>query len=257
MTDAPSTEMNNGKRVAVIGNASGYVGPDLAKILAARGHDLVLGDPAPGLVDLVGELGAESWVVDNVLDLAEPTAAPRLLDMAMDAYGRVDSAVFSSGAVIGGSFLKSEPEHLQTNMTGNMMAPYRALRAFAPAMVAAGSGQILVMTSAAGLKVSPGVPLYSATRAGANMLVKNVAAEVAPHGVQVNAIGTNFMDFPVFLKASGATDPDVRAKIERRVPLRRLGSMEEFAHFCAVFVDGTSGFQTGQTIGYDGGWSAT
>mgnify|MGYP001826461706 CR=1 FL=1 len=88
------------------------------------------------------------------------------------------------------------------------------------------------------------------------MLVRNVAAEVAGRGVQVNAVGTNFMDFPGFLQATGATDPSVRNQIESRVPLKRLGSMEEFARFCAVFLDGSSGVQTGQVVGYDGGWSA-
>jgi len=64
------------------------------------------------------------------------------------------------------------------------------------------------------------------------------------------------MDFPGFVTASGADDPEVRARIESRVPLRRLGTMEGFAAFCAVFLDGTSRFQTGQVVGYDGGWSA-
>ncbi len=245
-----------GRRVAIVSNAGDYVGPAMARELAARGCNLVLGDPTPELAEEVAELGAESWVVDGVRDLSDPTSALRLLDMAMDAYGRVDAAVFFTGAIITGPFLESEPEHLAKVMTGNIEAPYRALRVFLPPMVAAGAGQVLAITSATGLRVTNGAPLYSATRAGANMLVKNVAAEVASSGVQVNAVGTNFMDFPGFIAASGAEDPEVRAHIEGRVPLRRLGGMEEFAKFCAVFLDGTSGFQTGQVVGYDGGWSA-
>lgn len=245
------------RRVAIVANASDYVGPDLARVLASRDHDLVLGDPAPGLVDELEALGSRTWVVDNVKDLAQPTAAPRLVDLAMDAFGRIDSVAFFTGVVVGGSFLESEQDQLETLMNGNITAPYRALRVMLPPLVAAGAGQVLAITSAAGLKVTPGAPLYSATRAAANMLVKNVAAEVAPSGVQVNAVGTNFMDFPGFLRGSGATDPEVRARIESRVPLRRLGGMAEFANFCAVFLDGTSRFQTGQTVGYDGGWSAS
>ena len=87
------------------------------------------------------------------------------------------------------------------------------------------------------------------------MLVKNVAAEVAGKGVQVNAIGTNFMDFPEFLRASGASDPAVRAKLEAQVPLGRLGTMDEFAAFCMAFVDGSSRFTTGQFVAYAGGWA--
>ena len=87
------------------------------------------------------------------------------------------------------------------------------------------------------------------------MLVKNVAAEVAASGVQVNALGTNYMDFPEFRRATGADDPQVREQIEASVPMRRLGTMEECAAFCMSFLDGSSGFTTGQFVAYAGGWA--
>ena len=87
------------------------------------------------------------------------------------------------------------------------------------------------------------------------MLARNVAAEVATTGVQVNVVGTNFMDFPEFLRANRVTDPESRARVEAQVPMRRLGTMEEFAAFCMAFVDGTSGFTTGQFVAYAGGWA--
>jgi 3-oxoacyl-[acyl-carrier protein] reductase len=86
------------------------------------------------------------------------------------------------------------------------------------------------------------------------MLTRNVAGEVARKNVQVNAVGTNFMDFPEFLEATGAKDPAVREMFEKQVPLRRLGRMDEFAAFCAPFLDGTSTFTTGQYVSYAGGW---
>ena len=64
------------------------------------------------------------------------------------------------------------------------------------------------------------------------------------------------MDFPAFLKANGiADDPERRAKVEGQVPMKRLGGMDEFAHACAPFLDGTSRFTTGQFLGYAGGWA--
>ncbi len=246
----------NERPVAIVANARHYVGPDLARGLARAGYDLVLGDPTDELIDEIEQLDSSSWIADNVLDLAEPTAAPRLLDIAMDAYGRVDSAVFFGGEIVIGSFLKSSPEDLEKVVRGNLEAVYRPLRVFLPPMVERGIGQVLVITSASGLRVTPGAPLYSATRAGANMLVRNVATEVAGAGVQVNAVGTNFMDFPGFIAATGADDPAVRAKIEAQVPMGRLGTMEEFSNFCMAFLDGTARFHTGQTVGFDGGWSA-
>ncbi len=253
---ASAAERTDTRPVAIVANASFYVGPDLARMLARRGFDLVLGDPGPDLPAELAELGADSWTVDGVTDLTEPTAAPRLVDLAMDAYGRFDSVVFFSGQIVTGSFLESEVEDLTRATSGCLEAVYRALRVFVPPMAAAGAGQVLAITSAAGLRPTPNAPLYSAARAGANMLVRNVAAEVASSGVQVNAVGTNFMDFDAFRAATGADDPEVRARIEAAVPLRRLGTMGEFAEFCGAFVDGTSRFQTGQIVGYDGGWSA-
>lgn len=86
-------------------------------------------------------------------------------------------------------------------------------------------------------------------------MAKNAAGEMTRHNVQVNSVGTNFMDFPEFLRASGATDPDTRKKIESQVPLGRLGTVDEFASFCMPFLDGTSTFATGQFISFSGGWS--
>ncbi len=244
------------KPVAIVANAKHYVGPAVAAVLAQAGYDLVLGEPEPETIQAVTEAGADSWVIDGVLDLSEPAAAPRLVDMAMDAYGRIDSAVFFTGEIVLGKFTEATDDDLARVMAGNIESVFRALRAFVQPMVDAGSGQILAITSASGLRVTPGAPLYSATRAAANMLVKNVAAEVASSGVQVNAVGTNFMDFPAFRNATGADDPEIMAKIVKNVPLGRLGTMEEFAQFCRVFLDGTATFQTGQVVGFDGGWSA-
>jgi 3-oxoacyl-[acyl-carrier protein] reductase len=251
-----TSDIARDRPVAIVANASFYVGPDLARMLARRGFDLVLGDPTTDLPAELSDLGADSWTVDGVANLAEPTAAPRLVDLAMDAYGRIDSVVFFSGQIVTGPFLQSTADDFATAVTGCFEAVYRALRAFVPPLAAAGSGQVLAITSAAGLRPTPNAPLYSSARAGANMLVRNVAAEVAPSGVQLNAVGTNYMDFDGFRAATGADDPDVRARIEAAVPLRRLGTMEEFAEFCGTFIDGTARFQTGQVVGFDGGWSA-
>ena len=98
--------------------------------------------------------------------------------------------------------MKSSVDDLREVLFGGVEAPYNFLREVVPAMLEQGEGQVLVFTSAASARPTPGAPLYSSGRAAANMLVRNVAAEVAGKGVQVNAIGTNFMDFPAFLKAS-------------------------------------------------------
>jgi NAD(P)-dependent dehydrogenase (short-subunit alcohol dehydrogenase family) len=243
------------RRVALIADAGFYVGPALARLLAERGHDLVLGDPDPELVDELTAGGATIEVVTGARDLSQPDAADRLVAAGLERFGRIDSATAFSGMIVIGRFLESSVDDLHTVVQGCLEAPYRFLRAVVPAMVERGEGQVLVITSASGAKPTPGAPLYSSARAGANMLVRNVAGEVARTGVQVNAVGTNFMDFPEFLRANRITDDESRAKVEAMVPMRRLGTMDEFAAFCAPYVDGTSRFTTGQFTAYAGGWA--
>lgn len=247
--------MPDTRRIAIVGDAGHYVGPELARHLAARGHDLVLGDPSAELVAELEAAGATVEAVPKVRNLARPESAPALVAAALARFGRVDSAVAFAGQIVTGRFTRSTLDDLRTVVTGCLEGPYHFLKAVVDPMIEQGAGQVLLITSAAGARPTPGAPLYSAVRAGATMLARNVAAEVARNGVQVNAVGTNFMDFPEFLAASGATDPAVRARLEEQVPLGRLGTMEEFASFCMPFIDGSSGFTTGQFVAYAGGWA--
>jgi NAD(P)-dependent dehydrogenase (short-subunit alcohol dehydrogenase family) len=243
------------RRVAVIAGAGFYVGPDLARVLAARGHDLVLGDPDEALVDDLRAGGAAVEAVTGTRDLSDPDASSRLVTAAIERFGRIDSAAAFTGAIVTGRFMNSTIDDFHKVMGGCMVAPYHFLKAVLPPMIERSDGQVLVITSASAARATPGAPLYSAARAGATHLVRNVAGEVARHRVQVNAVGTNFMDFPEFRRAAGADDPAIRAKLEGQVPLGRLGSMEEFAYFCAPYLDGTSRFTTGQFTAYAGGWA--
>jgi NAD(P)-dependent dehydrogenase (short-subunit alcohol dehydrogenase family) len=243
------------RRVAIVADAGFYVGPELARHLAGRGHDLVLGDPDDALVAELEGTGCRVVPVRDVRNLTRPESARTLASTAFELFGRIDAAVAFSGQIVTGRFVNSTLEDLQKVVGGCLEGPYHFLKAMVAPMIEQGEGQILLITSAAGARPTPGAPLYSAVRAGATMLARNVADEVARNGVQVNAVGTNFMDFPEFLQATGSTDPAVRARVEAQVPLGRLGTMEEFAAFCMPYIDGTSRFTTGQYVSYAGGWA--
>jgi 3-oxoacyl-[acyl-carrier protein] reductase len=238
----------------MVSDAAGYVGPHLSRLLAQHGHDLVLGDPAEGLADELTGLGVDVEVVTRTRDLARAGTAERLVDAALTRFGRLDSATAFTGRIVTGRFVRSDIEDLRVALVGCVESPYQFLRAVVPAMIERGGGQVLVFTSAAGGRPTPGAPLYSSARAAANMLVRNVADEVARKRVQVNAIGTNFMDFPEFLRANRAEDEEGRARVEAQVPMGRLGTLEELAHFSLPYVDGTSRFATGQFVSFAGGW---
>ena len=256
--------MSSERPVAIVTFANGYVGPALARRLAAGGHDLVLHAPrgassfergeAAGLLDDLRATGARVEAVDG--DLATAEGNQQVVQTALDGWGRVDAACFITGSIIVGRFLDETAERWEMVKRANLDMVFHALQAVLPPMVAAGSGQVVVFTSATGARPEPRVSLYGATRAGANALVRAAGLEHAADGVCVNAIGTNYMDFPGFLAASGADrDPQRRAAIEQQVPMRRLGTMDELAEFTAVLLDGRSRFQTGQFFSYSGGWS--
>jgi NAD(P)-dependent dehydrogenase (short-subunit alcohol dehydrogenase family) len=259
--------MSDQRPIALITMASGYVGPALARTLAARGFDLVL-QGADGDDSMVGvevpfaeqlpaleALGATVLSVSGV-DLATAEGNQSLVAQALDRFGRIDSACLVTGQIVVGKFLDMTIDQWERVKRMNLDMVFHGLQAMLPPMVDAGSGQIVVFTSATGARPDPITSIYGGTRAGANGLVRAVGLEYARAGVQVNAVGTNYMDFPGFLKASRAdTDPERRAAIEAQVPMRKLGTMDELASFTSVLLDGTSRFQTGQFFSFSGGWS--
>jgi NAD(P)-dependent dehydrogenase (short-subunit alcohol dehydrogenase family) len=242
------------RRVALITDTSLHLGPDLARIMAKRDHHLVLGDPLPGLVEEVEALGANVVSLNDMGDLAYGTAIASLIAAGLERFGRLDAACVRTGQIIGGRFMDATLEELRTLQAVNQEAVFHALQALLKVMVPAEDGQIVIVTSATGRSPLEKA-LYSTTRAGANMTVKTAALEVAHTVVCVNALGTAFLDYPGFVKASGSEDPEVRKKVEARVPIKRFGEPAEVAHFAASLLDGGNKFQTGQFFSLSGGWS--
>jgi len=248
--------MNDDAPVALLTNANGYVGPALARVLARTGHRFVLQVPRPGRGALAtAEDPPIEALVDELAGLGCAAAVVSDVDMALSTFGRLDAACLVTGSIITGKFLSTEVESWEMVKRFNLDMVFHGLQAVLPPMVGAGRGQVVVFTSATGARPEPITSIYAATRAGANALVRAVGLEHAASGVTVNAVGTNFMDFPGFRQATGVDDPARRDKILGQVPMRRLGTMEELAEFTAVLLDGRSRFQTGQFFSFSGGWS--
>ena len=242
------------RRVALIVSANDYVGPELAKVLAARQFDLVLADGSSELVVELETAGASVATIHNA-SAHDADTGPRLVDAALTRFGTFHSVFFSSGRIALGRFAKTTADDLRAAYEGNVEAPYVFTQAILPTLLAQADGQILVATSATAYKPTVSASLYAATRSAATVMLQSVGLEIADSGVQLNVVGTNFMDFPGFIAGNRIVTPEDRKRVEARVPMKRLGTMTEFAHFCAVMLDGTSRFQTGQFIPYAGGWA--
>ncbi|MCX6511789.1 MAG: hypothetical protein NT160_01690, partial [Actinobacteria bacterium] len=85
------------KRVALVNEAGGYVGPALARQFASRGHDLVLGGASDELIAELEAMGAQVESVQGVRNMADPEAAPKLVAAGLERFGHIDAAVAFSG----------------------------------------------------------------------------------------------------------------------------------------------------------------
>lgn len=243
------------RRVALITDASIHLGPDLARELARRDHDLIIGEPADGLVAELEALGAMVESMTGIADLSDPASMQSLVARGMERFGRIDAACVRTGKIEVGPTLDATMETFNSQVAHNLAAVLHAIQAIIPPMLEQGSGQVVIVTSGTGDRPAVGAPLYSATRAAANMLVRATALDIADSGVTLNAVGTNFLDYPKFREATGADDPAIREAIERQIPMQRLGQPDEVAHFVAALLDGKSNFMTGQFFPLSGGWN--
>ena len=244
------------RRVVILVDTETHMMPDLAREMARREHDLVIGNAKEGLAKELRGMGAQVEEVGGTLDLTKPDAVQKLVDAAQKRFGKFDAACIRTGVHGTGSILEAKVEDAQVQYEGNFLSAFLALHTLLPPLVAQKSGQIVINTSASGLRPVPSAALYSAQRAGANALVRSAGQTVAPHGVTVNATGTYAMDYPDFLHDVGADkDPAKRKEVEAQIPVQRLCKPEEAAYFAAGLLDGKNMFQTSQFFAIDGGWS--
>lgn len=103
------------RRVAIITDTRMHVGPDLARELVQKEHDLVIGEPAEGLADELREMGGTVKVVNGVGDLTKPSSVEHLVETALIHFGRLDAACIRTGnhPILTGDFLDSTIEELR------------------------------------------------------------------------------------------------------------------------------------------------
>ena len=247
-----------GKRVALINDALMQIGPPIALELAKSGHNLVIAQPAKGLVEEMRGHGAKVVVVEGIEqegpnDESQPGSTQKLVDAAMKSFGGFDAAYIRTAIHLKGDILTTPPEKFQEVYESNFLAVVHSLQSLLPPLMKAGSGQVLVLTSATGGQPYYDMCGYSAMRAGANMLIRCAAMTAAPKGVCVNAIGTNFINYPDAVKTLGG--PDAMAAVSEHIPVGRYGEPEEAAHTAVSLLDGRNMFATGMFVPIAGGYN--
>ena len=204
--------------------------------------------------DKLAGLAALEGVTCRALDVRDPSAA----DAAAAEIGALDVLFNCAGRVPQGALLDCEPADWEETLRLNVTAMYRMIRAFLPAMLAAGGGSIINMASVvSSLSAAPDRCAYATSKAAVIGLSKSVALDYAAQGIRCNALCPGAVETPSFnerfsaLPGSDAT----RAAFTARHPVGRIGSPSEIAALCVYLASDEAAFTTGQTVVIDGGLS--
>ena len=238
--------------VVLITNATQYVGPASIARLARDGARVVAQDP--GFAD---KLACDEFVARHpgiaTTGATEPAA---IVEAALTAHGRLDTLISNDDApAIRAPLETAKLDDFRDGLEAMMVRPFAMAQAAAAAMKRQGGGRILFITSAAPLRGLTNYGMYAAARGGANALTLTLARELAPSNILVNAIAPNYVANPSYFPPALLADPVALAKIERNIPLGRLGKPEEVGALVSFFAIGDCGFVTGHIVPIAGGWA--
>ena len=239
-------------KTAVITAAGAGIGRATAIAFAAEGARVWATDVDEPALAALGEV--DRRVVPRRLDVTDAAAIAALAG----ELGSVDVLFNCAGFVHHGTILECSEDDWDFGMTLNVRAMYRTIRAFLPAMLEAGRGSIINMSSVAG-SVS-GVPnrfVYGTTKAAVVGLTKSVARDFVGRGIRCNAVCPGTVHTPSWEgRVAAAADPEqARRDFIARQPMDRLGRPEEVAALCVHLASDESAYTTGAIHIIDGGWT--
>ena len=242
--------------VAVVTGAARGIGRRICLELADRGYAIAANDlNAPD--ETVRELrstGAEALPLPG--DVSDEATVGQMVEAVIGEFGRVDVLVNNAGI---STIVPAEETSLadwNRTLTVNLTGPFLTCREFGKAMLDAGSGSIVNVSSVAGLLGVGDRAAYNASKHGLVGLTRTLAAEWGGRGVRANAVCPGWVKTEMDDEdqaGGGYTDTD----IEGRVPMARFATPEDVARAVAFLADpDQSGFVNGHTLSVDGGWFA-
>ena len=230
-------------KVALISGGARGMGASHARLLVSEGAKVVVGDilddEGKALADAIGE--AARYVH---LDVTQPDHWKAAVSTAVDEFGKLNVLVNNAGIVNGGSLRKFELAQWQQILDVNLTGTFLGMQSAIGPMKAAGGGSIINVSSIEGLRGTPWVHGYVASKWGVRGLTKSAAMEVAGQNIRVNSIHPGLIRTPMTENIPEDMMP---------IPLGRAADPMEVSTFVLFLASDESSYATGTEFVIDGG----
>jgi NAD(P)-dependent dehydrogenase (short-subunit alcohol dehydrogenase family) len=235
------SERDNGK-VAIITGASQGIGAGLTEAYRDRGYAVIAAARSIGP-------SQDSGIVTVEGDIADPDTAQRIVDAAVERFGRIDTLINNAGIYIGKPFTEYTLEDLNALIAVNLAGFFHITTRAITHMLEHGSGHVVNVSTALVDDADSGRPaaLSVLTKGGLVAVTKSLAIEYASRGVRVNAVSLGVIKTPVH-------DESSYAGMGALHPIGRVGEIEDVVG--GVLYLESASFVTGEILHIDGGQSA-
>ena len=241
-------------RVAIVTGAAQGIGAACAQRLAQDGAAVALWDVddvrGKALVESLRSQGRQAAYVHCDVSRAFDVEAAMAATLA--AFGRIDALVNNAGIFRAADFLDITEADWDAVIGVNLKGAFLVAQAAARAMVDAGGGAIVNMSSVNGVLAIPNIASYNVSKGGINQLTRAMALALADKGIRVNAVAPGTIATELAAQAVLGSDA-AKARILGRTPLRRLGEPAEIADVVAFLLSSASSYMTGEIVYVDGG----
>lgn len=242
-------------QVAIVTGAGQGIGFEIARQLAAQGASVVLNDRdhqlAQEAVEAISKEGGKCIKV--VGDASDESVIERMVQTAVEEYGSLTIAVANAGITLFGDFFEYPAADLRQVLEVNLMGSFLLTQAAARQMRSQKTGgRVVLMSSVVGHQAHQYLAAYAMTKAGLEMLAKNLVIELSPHGITINAVAPG----ATLTERTLQEDPTYSRVWSGITPMGRPAIREDIAHAALFLLSPHSGHITGQSLVVDGGWTS-